>query len=92
MKMTHVQGADRGKVVLYALSTCVWCDMTKELLKQLGVEHHYIDVDLLDPEDKEKALEVVNAHNPLGTFPVMLINDERCICGFRAQEIADALQ
>jgi len=33
--------------MLYALSTCVWCKKTKELLASLGVDHSYVFVDLL---------------------------------------------
>ncbi|MDD5684459.1 MAG: glutaredoxin family protein, partial [Methanoregulaceae archaeon] len=32
--MTHIDGEDKGKVVLFALSTCGWCAKTKELLAE----------------------------------------------------------
>lgn len=32
MSVKHVPGEDRGKIALYALSTCGWCAKTKELL------------------------------------------------------------
>ena len=41
--------------MLYALSTCVWCRRTKQLLDQLGVEYDYVDVDLLEGGDKTTA-------------------------------------
>jgi len=47
MEMKHVEGENKGKVILYALSTCVWCKKTKRLLNQLGVDYYFIDVDLL---------------------------------------------
>src|SRR3972149_3637843 len=33
------------KVVVYALSTCVWCKMTKQFLKDNEIEFEHIDVD-----------------------------------------------
>jgi len=30
MAMTHVDGKNKGKIMLYALSTCVWCKKTKQ--------------------------------------------------------------
>ena len=46
IKMNHVEGTDKGRVVLYALSTCQWCRKVKDLLKELGIDFYYIDVDL----------------------------------------------
>lgn len=36
MDMVHVKGKGTGKVILYALSTCVWCKNAKKLLIELG--------------------------------------------------------
>jgi glutaredoxin-like protein NrdH len=39
MKFSKVVGKQNShKVVLYALSTCVWCKMTKQFLKDNNVE------------------------------------------------------
>ena len=55
--MNHVSGVSRGSIILYALSTCVWCRKTKQLLDQLGVEYNCVEVDLLEGEEKAKATE-----------------------------------
>jgi|GEM_PF-3996188 len=47
MRTEQVGGEDRGDVLLYALSTCGWCRKTKALLKELGVQYRYVDVDLV---------------------------------------------
>ena len=44
MKIEHVKGENKGKIMLYALSTCVWCKKTRELLDDLGVEYYFIYV------------------------------------------------
>ena len=36
MAVEHVTGKNKGKVMLYALSTCGWCGKTKELLQADG--------------------------------------------------------
>jgi len=87
----HVEGTKKGKVVLYTLSTCVWCKKTKNLLKKLGVEHYYYDVDLMKKVDKDKVLEEVKKHNPVATFPTLVIDDEYCIRGYKEDEIKEAL-
>ena len=92
MKMEHVSGRSRGKVTLFALSTCGWCAKTKELLRELGVDHFYVFVDLLPPEELEEAIREVEKFNPAGSFPTLVINEgTRVIVGFREQEIREAL-
>jgi glutaredoxin len=90
MKMNHVAGKKRGHILLYALSTCVWCRKTKGLLDQLGVEYNYIDVDLLEGEERTKATEDVKKLNPRCSFPTLAIDDQ-CIVGFDEQKIMEAV-
>ena len=91
MGLEHVEGENRGKVMLYALSTCVWCKKTKKLLADLGVEYSYVYVDLLDGEERKRTLEEVKRHNPRASFPTTVIDDEKCVVGYREKEIKEAL-
>ena len=91
IKIEHVKGKNKGKILLYALSTCVWCKMTKELLNKLGVEYSFIYVDLLTEKDKDKATDNIKKWNPSCSFPTMVINDKKCIVGFKEKEIKEAL-
>ena len=91
MQFEHVSGSNRGKVVLYALSTCGWCAKTKHLLGELGVDFSYVYVDLLDEEEMDRAMKEVEKYNPKGSFPTLVINDTITIVGFREQEIRQAL-
>jgi len=75
---------------LYALSTCIWCKRTRELLTALGVSFDYIYVDLLKGEDRTKAIEQVKHYNPSTSFPTLVIGD-KSIVGFREKEIREAL-
>ena len=86
----HVDGQDKGKVMLYALSTCIWCGRTKKLLSELGAAYDYIDVDLLEGSDKTKALEEIAKYNPAKTFPTLVIGDES-IRGFKEDLVRKAL-
>jgi len=91
MKMEHVPGTKKGIVVLYALSTCGWCAKTKALLKEIGVDHSYVYVDLLPQEELEETLQEVERFNPHGSFPTLVIDNTKVIVGFREQEIREAL-
>ncbi len=90
MAVEHVPGRKTGKMMLYALSTCGWCRKTKRLLNELGVEYDFIDVDLLQGEEREKIMNAVRRWNPACSFPTLVINDNRCIVGFKEDEIREA--
>ncbi|MGD0623766.1 MAG: glutaredoxin family protein [Thermodesulfobacteriota bacterium] len=91
MEMNHVAGKNRGSIILYALSTCLWCRKTKQLLDQLGVAYSYVDVDLLEGEEKAKATEDVKNLNPRCSFPTLAV-DGQCIVGFDEQKIKEAIR
>ncbi|MGZ4857333.1 MAG: glutaredoxin family protein [Methanobacteriaceae archaeon] len=91
MPMQLVNGENKGKLVLYALSTCGWCKKTRMLLEDLGVEYHYIYVDLLEGEERKEIIEQVKKWNPQLSFPTLVVNDEKCIVGFNADEVKETL-
>jgi glutaredoxin-like protein NrdH len=91
MKVNHVAGLDKGPIVLYALSTCVWCHKTKQLLDKLGVKYDYVEVDLLEGEDKAQTTETVKSLNPRCTFPTLSVK-ETCIVGFDEKKIREAVE
>jgi glutaredoxin-like protein NrdH len=92
MGIEHVSGEKKGKVMLYALSTCGWCAKTKDLLRELGVEFDYQYVDLLEGQEQDNAMSEVEKWNPKGSFPTLVIRDKKSIIGFREEEIREALQ
>jgi len=92
MEIKHIEGKNKGKIMLYALSTCVWCKKTKKLLNNLGVDYYYIDVDLLEEGEKENAKKEITRFNPSCSFPTTVINNEKCIVGYKETEIKEALK
>jgi len=91
MKVEHVKGINKAKIMLYAISTCVWCKKTKNLLKKLGVEFDFVFVDLLEEKEKEKVIEEIEKWNPRCSFPTVVINDEECIVGYKEEKIKEVL-
>jgi glutaredoxin-like protein NrdH len=90
MTMMHVKGENKGKIILYALSTCVWCKKTKELLTELGVEFYYVYVDLLEGSEQSTVLDEMKRYNPVCSFPTLVIDDKTCIIGYREEKIREA--
>jgi len=91
MDVTHVEGKNKGNIMLYGISTCAWCKKTKKFLKSLGVEYRYIDVDLLDRDEKKKIDVEVMKWNPHRNYPMMVINNKKCIIGYKEDEIKETL-
>jgi len=91
MNVTHVEGNNKGKVMLYALSTCGWCKKTKALLGELGVGYDYTDVDLLKGSEQTAAIGELQKFNPDCNFPTLVIDGGKCIVGFKEDEIRQAL-
>ena len=91
MKLNRVSGENRGKVVLFALSTCVWCKKTKKLLGELGVEYSFVDVDLAEGNEKDEVVTQLVKWNPKQSFPTMVIDDKESIVGFNEEKIREVL-
>jgi glutaredoxin-like protein NrdH len=91
MAVEHVNGKNRGTIMLYALSTCGWCAKTKDLLRQMGVEFDFAYVDLLEGKEQDDAMTIVEKFNPNGSFPTLVIDNRKAIIGFREKEIREAI-
>ncbi len=77
-------------VKLYSLSTCSHCKSTKKFLSDCTVMYDFVDVDLLEGEERKAILEDVKKFNPKCSFPTIIIGD-KVIVGFKENEIREAL-
>jgi glutaredoxin-like protein NrdH len=92
MQFSKVQGKqNKHKVILYALSTCVWCKMTKQFLKDNEVEFEYIDVDLCEEEDKQEIRQHIQSKGGPLSYPTIIVDDNFLITGFRKDLLKEAL-
>ena len=83
-----VSGQKTKEIMLFTLSTCIWCKKTKALLNDLGLEYSYVDVDLLFGRDQEEAYEVMHKFSNSTSFPTIIINNgEEIIIGFEEDKI-----
>ena len=93
MNILKVPGKNtKHKVLVYALSTCVWCKMTKQYLKDNQIEYEYVDVDLCVEEDKQKIRETITAKGGPLSYPTTIIDDKTVITGFRKDLLKKELE
>jgi glutaredoxin-like protein NrdH len=92
MDIIHVPGEVRGEILLYTLSTCVWCRKMKRWLDEKGLAYSYVDVDLESGSEKEAVMEEVERWNPLCSFPTVVINQKECFVGFKPDRLMEILE
>lgn len=83
----QVDGKKNNDILLFALSTCIWCKKTKTLLNELGVEYNYIDVDLLEGEAKKEITDEMEKWDSSGSFPLLVIDNAETVLGFKESKI-----
>jgi glutaredoxin-like protein NrdH len=84
MNISKVPGKNnKHKVLIYALSTCVWCKMTKKYLKDNAVEFEFVDVDLSTEGDKDKIRKHIQDLGGSLSYPTIIVDDKKVITGFR---------
>jgi glutaredoxin-like protein NrdH len=83
MEIVRIEGKEKGKILVYTLSTCGWCRKTKALLNEMGLAYSYIDVDLLEGAERAEVIKQVQQWNPQGSFPTVVIDDSQCVVGFK---------
>jgi glutaredoxin-like protein NrdH len=91
MEFIHVDGNYKAKVVLYAISTCIWCKKTKQLLSDLNIAYDYIDVDLLPEKKKETIRKEVLRWKSRVAYPLIVVNDSICIPTYDPDKIKEVL-
>ena len=78
--------------MLYALSTCIWCRKTRELLDSLGVGYSFVYLDQLVGAQQDEAMDEMARANPARSFPTVVINGEIVIRGFDESRMREALR
>lgn len=92
MESVKVLGENNDhKVLMYALSTCVWCKLTKQFLRDNKIAYEYVDVDLCSEKDREKVKKDIQSRGGDLTYPALIIDDKVLITGFRKDLIREAL-
>jgi len=79
-----------NNVKIFSLSTCSHCKSTKKLLSECTVEYDFVDVDLLEGEERKAILEDVRGFNPKCSFPTIVIGG-KVIVGYKEEDIKEAL-
>lgn len=93
MNISKVSGQNnKHKVFVYALSTCVWCKLTKQYLSDNHIEYEFVNVDLSSEEDKQKIHKTIQDKGGSISYPTTIVDDKMVITGFRKDKLKEALE
>lgn len=93
MRTIQISGKDnKHSVLVYALSTCVWCKRMKKFLADNSIGYEYVDVDLCSKEDQEEIRSDILSHGGRLSYPTVVIDDKILITGFKEDKIREALE
>jgi glutaredoxin len=94
MSDTSSNGPEEGKtqpdVKIYSLSTCSHCKAAKKFLGECTIKYEFVDVDMLEGDERRAIIEDVKKFNPRCSFPTVIIGD-KVIVGYKEKEIKEAL-
>ena len=92
MQFSKVSGKKNDhKVTIFALSTCVWCKLTKQFLSDNDLAYEFVDVDLLDENDKSTVHETILSKGGSLSYPTTIVDEKKVITGFRKDQLKEAL-
>lgn len=66
------KGEDKN-ILVFTLSTCMWCKKCKRFLDEKNMKYKYIDVDRIDPKDKITLLDHLrNTYQERISYPFLV--------------------
>ena len=77
------------EVKVYSLSTCSHCKAAKKFLGECTIKYEFVDVDMLEGDERRAIIEDVKKFNPRCSFPTVIIGD-KVIVGYKEKEIKEA--
>lgn len=72
---TDVDGGDGAdeKILIFTLSTCMWCKKCKRFLNDQNLKYRYIDMDQIDYQDKAVLLDYLREnYNSRVSYPFLV--------------------
>jgi glutaredoxin-like protein NrdH len=84
------EGRSQPVVKIFSLSTCSHCKAAKKFIGECTIKYDFVDVDMLEGDERKAIIEDVKKFNPRCSFPTIIIG-ETVIVGYKEKEIKEAL-
>lgn len=79
-------------ILIFSLSTCMWCKKCKRFLDDRNLKYRYIDVDRIEREDKSKLLDYLKSkYNSRISYP-FLVCEKGFVVGYNPNKYEELLE
>ena len=83
---------NKHKVLMYAISTCVWCKRAKRFLTNHSVEFEYVDVDLCSIDELREIKDDILKRGGRLIYPTIIIDDRILMTNPSEKKLQEALE
>jgi len=71
-KVEGTKGADEN-IIIFTLSTCMWCKKCKRFLNEKNMNYKFIDVDKIEPSERAEIVEYLREnYNSRVAYPFLV--------------------
>ncbi len=80
----EVEGSrDKREIIVFTLSTCMWCKKCKRWLDEREIRYRYIDVDQISYAQKSQILDYLREnYNSRISYPFMVCDNKDIVVGY----------
>ncbi len=79
-------------ILVFTLSTCMWCKKCKSFLNDNNMKYRYIDVDRIDPNDKAKIIEYLRSKYQSRISYPFLVCEKGHVIGYNQEKYKELLK
>ena len=89
-----VEGAKGSEenILIFSLSTCMWCKKCKRFLDDRNLKYRYIDVDKIDREDKSRLLDYLKSKYQSRISYPFLVCEKGFVVGYNPNKYEELLE
>ncbi|MFX0080439.1 MAG: glutaredoxin family protein [Candidatus Hodarchaeota archaeon] len=90
----EVDGGEGAKdnILIFTLSTCMWCKKCKAFLNDRNMTYRYIDVDKINQQDKVKILDYLKSRYQERISYPFLICEKGHVVGYNPNKYVELLE
>jgi glutaredoxin len=79
-------------ILIFTLSTCMWCKKCKAFLNDRNMTYRYIDVDKIEKQDKSKILDYLKStYKERISYPI-LVCESGYVVGYNPNQYEELLK
>ena len=79
------------EILIFTLSTCQWCKKCKRFLNDRSTKYRYIDVDLIDREDKSQIIDYLRSRYQARISYPFLVCSKGFVVGYNPNQYEELL-